>query len=410
MSLEAMMMALAQRAGRIKGTPNYIPEEYETEEPMQQSEQAEKSAQTVGQQIAGMMFPKQGENFKPMGAPVEEVRSWQQPQAQAQPQARTPSASSARDASLLMGDFVPDVVKQQIVAGYQPKEAKTYTLGEGQKVFGNDGRLIAQNEGEDELTGKIRVAKENGFKAGTPEFNQVVYGRPSLDGGGSKEINDIKAREAYVVQQGGDPKTPESQAFIKFAQPLKSEGGIKFTDTDKKQIIEADASYNDARALNGTFDKALELNRKAYSGPLAGVRGDAAAAIGLDAGKATQELSSVLKASALELAQKMKGALSDNDIKFLNSIGGDLSNDPQVRENIILRLQAINQKGAAFYKMQGEQLRGGGYFKQGGGQDGQPQQSQQQPSSQGGLAVGTVKNGYRFKGGSPNDKSNWEAQ
>jgi hypothetical protein len=96
-------------------------------------------------------------------------------------------------------------------------------------------------------------------------------------------------REQALQARGLDPKDPRNQQFV-LTGKFPREDAQPLTATDKKAILEADDAVMAATNVIGNLQKIKELSKKAYEGPLAGVRGYATSLMGSEAGTATSEM------------------------------------------------------------------------------------------------------------------------
>lgn len=133
--------------------------------------------------------------------------------------------------------------------------------------------------------------------------------------------------------------------------------------TAQKELFEADEAIEAGGSVISALDKALELNDKAYSGPMADTRGWAASQVGMEGGVATQDLKNIVTAQALENLKAVFGGMpTEGERKILIEIQGSVDQAPEVRKGIFERAKAMAEKRITFNKKKAEALRSGEYF------------------------------------------------
>jgi hypothetical protein len=152
--------------------------------------------------------------------------------------------------------------------------------------------------------------------------------------------------------------------------------------TDKKAIFEAEDANVPLQSTLETLRRAKELAPKAFSGYTAGVRGtiganlpSIAGAVGIDpkSAEATVELNQLLSGEAIKnMAETLKGATTDSEMNRFTSILADPNAPPQLKIRTIERMETLAVRKAQINDARIKQLRGGDYFKEGGGAASQP--------------------------------------
>lgn len=145
--------------------------------------------------------------------------------------------------------------------------------------------------------------------------------------------------------------------------------------TDKKAIFQAEDALP---ALQGTIEnlnRALELNDKTFSGFGAGIRGDIASklpsSIAPKGAVETAEWSKIMEPEALQnMANTLKGATTDFELKKHIGMLADASTTPSVRKGVIQRMKKLAERKLEIEQSRINDLRGGSYFKEGGGASG----------------------------------------
>lgn len=254
---------------------------------------------------------------------------------------------------------------------------------EWQFVNGADGTLLRANQrtGAVEPIGNFGRNQQQ-FRVLTPEErsqygigaeDRRVYqmgpnGQISAVGGAGQTINvgnEVEARKAAAAQAGLTEDDPRYQGFI-LTGKIGKESEQDLTATDKKAILEADEAVMNAEGVLPLLGRALELNDRAYSGPLAGTRGMITGSLGSDAGEATLELDNVVTGQALgQLKAIFGGAPTEGERKILLDMSGSSSLPPSVRKGIYQRAMQAVERRLNTYRDRANELRGGTFYKPG---------------------------------------------
>ena len=175
-------------------------------------------------------------------------------------------------------------------------------------------------------------------------------------------INQLQRR---AVEAGLAPGSPEYKEFM-------AKGGDKpLTIVDKKAILEAEDKLSLNRNSIKLLDQAIGMNRNAYSGPFASSRGYAASIFGSERGETTQNLENIIQSQALNsLRDVFGGNPTEGERNVLLELQGSMNQAPNVREEIWKRAKDL--AGIRLKKNEDEanQIRGGTYYKPGGGSSG----------------------------------------
>lgn len=168
---------------------------------------------------------------------------------------------------------------------------------------------------------------------------------------------------------GIDPASPEGRKalFPRTDTPISA--------TDKRAIFKAE---DEIPAIQGTIEnlnRALELNDKTFSGFGAGIRGDIASklpsSIAPTGAMETAEWSKIMGPEALQsMASTLKGATTDFELKKFIEMLGDPSTPALIRKSIIERMKRLSERKLEIEQSRVNDLRGGSYFKDGGGPGG----------------------------------------
>lgn len=209
-------------------------------------------------------------------------------------------------------------------------------------------------------------------------YGNPVGGAPSSGGGPSPSPSDT----------GAPSVAPGVRPIIPGKKP-----DDKLTAGDRKAIFEAE---DENAKLDSTVDalkRALELNPQTFTGYTAGFRGALGSKSpvnipGIDpkAAEATAEWEKVMSQEALKtMANTLKGATTDFELRKYVDMLADPSTPAEIRGRIITRMLQLSERQRGINQTRMDQLRGGSYFKPGGGQSTAPTQQPSAPQGGGGI-------------------------
>ena len=214
---------------------------------------------------------------------------------------------------------------------------------------------------------RAAAAQQYGLDPNSPEGRNFI-----LSGDLSKGGNDFADRQQAAQQFGLQPDDPAYRSYV-LTGKMPREDQAPLTATDKKAILEADEMVQTADTALPLLDRALEINDQAYSGPLAGTRGYISGTFGSDAGQATLEYDNLVQQQALATLKATFGAApTEGERKILLEIAGSSNQPPEVRKAILERAKQAVVRRQQFYRDRASEMRGGSFYKPGGG--GMPQQ------------------------------------
>lgn len=269
---------------------------------------------------------------------------------------------------------------------------------------------LAQAE-DDRARGELRQVGNELVRIGPDGAVASIY-----KGEGKGGMDTPEGRASVAAQYGLEPGSDAFQSFV-LTGKLPREDQQSLTATDKKAILEADDKVATNQAVKKALEEALKLNDQANEGWFAGMR----ATLGNnlpdlmvpdfisspESSAATTNLDNAVVGQALtQLKAVFGGNPTEGERKILLDLQGSSSQPKAVRKEIFDRAMRAADARLAINQREAEQLRGGTYYKPGGGATGGS------PSGAGGNApqVGTVMDGYKFKGGNPADPASWEKQ
>lgn len=187
-----------------------------------------------------------------------------------------------------------------------------------------------------------------------------------------------ESRRAAAEANGLTPDNPAYQSFI-LTGKMPREDQSPLTATDKKAILEADdmvaANENAILAL----DQAMNINDKVNQGVGASARGALGNALpdfmvpdfvsSPESSAATAEYDNLVIGQALQSLKSIFGAApTEGERKILMEMQGSASLPKEVRRGILERAKALAERRLDFNRQRSESLRGGSFYKPGGGQ------------------------------------------
>jgi hypothetical protein len=212
------------------------------------------------------------------------------------------------------------------------------------------------------------------FNEDTGEFIQAPGGK----------VDEYTQRQQAAERFGISPDDPAYKSFL-LTGKMPREDQAPLTATDKNAILQADEMVLAAQSAIPLLDRALELNKEAYDGPTAGLRGTITGNFGNDSGQATIELENVVMSQALAQLKAIFGAApTEGERKILMDISGSVGQPAPIREAIFTRAKQAAERRMEFYKQRSGELRGGTYYKPNGQQQA-PQAPQGQQRTQTGV-------------------------
>lgn len=260
--------------------------------------------------------------------------------AEEKKQKRQEEAEAKKQRDAFMATLPPDVrMKAMSIPGYldsyieatdpnlqQPSEPKRYEVGNN--LVDADGNVVCDGGG------------------GSIEAPPV------------KTIYDQATGQEQVVEWTGSEWKPLGGK--------KAKGDSRSSATELKELWQ---SEDEIPALDGTIsslNRALELNKKTFTGVTAGVRGWAGTAIpgaGMvmdpNAAAATREFGQIMSLEAIKsMAETLKGATTDRELSQFVEILADPSTPPDIRERTITRMMTLAKRQKAIKMQRVNELRG----------------------------------------------------
>ncbi len=186
-----------------------------------------------------------------------------------------------------------------------------------------------------------KQAKDEGLQPGTPEFQKRVG--QIADANVEKQMAQVNATLANMsVAQANLALNQQKFQNVQAQQ-------AKLTAPEVKLKTETEDSLNSIKGSMGILKRAFDLNKNSMSGSLV----DKAARIALEAAGSkdpvllnTQELENLLTDQMISSAsEKLKGVLSDSDIKLLSLVSGAKAKNQEERRRIMLNAYGALQRG-----------------------------------------------------------------
>lgn len=188
-----------------------------------------------------------------------------------------------------------------------------------------------------------KQAQDEGLVPGTPEFQKRV--------GQIAEMN-VEKQMAQINATLANMGT--AQANLALAQQkfdFQQTQAAKLTAPELKLKTETEDSLSSVKGAMQDLKRAFDLNKNSMGGSLV----DKAARVALETAGSkdptllnTQELENILKGSMISTAaEKMKGVLSDSDIKLLSEVSGAKAKNQEERRRILINAYGALQRGMA---------------------------------------------------------------
>lgn len=254
----------------------------------------------------------------------------------------------------------------------------------------SDPQMRATLEANPQLIEEYVMATNPAFqKPEKPTFMEVngkivnpMTGEVVFDGGGSNPdgiLGQVADRQAAAEAMGLSPDDPAYQAYV-LTGKMPREDQAPLTATDKKAILEADDAVLANTAVIDQLSSVItpdasgkSLNDRAGSGMFAGVqsfaaRNDPTGIFDDTTGQATTELQNIILNQALSSLKSIFGAApTEGERKILVDLQASIDKTPQERKPIIERAIRMAKARLEFNKQRADGLRGGSYYKSGGG-------------------------------------------
>lgn len=186
-----------------------------------------------------------------------------------------------------------------------------------------------------------KQARDEGFQPGTPEFQKRV--------GQIAEMNIEKQMAQINATLAGMSAQQANMALAQQKFTFQQQQAARLTPKELELKVAAEDSLASVRGAMQALDRAFTLNKNSMGGSLI----DKGARLALEAAGSkdptllnTQELENLLTDQMISSAsEKMKGVLSDSDIKLLQMVSGAKSKNQEERKRIILNAYGALKRG-----------------------------------------------------------------
>lgn len=281
-----------------------------------------------------------------------------------------------------------------------PERAAGVAIGAGQTGLGTT--LLAQEEGKRRFAMEQQRAAEAAARAerglGIQE-QELELRRKAME---QKSPEAVMAERRKAVEDAGvDPTDPRYRDFIiSGTMPRQPD----LTSTDKIAIQKAENETADLETTVEALNRAKELNPQTLTGMGASTRAYIGGNIvpdfpGFDKTKAnaTLEWEKIMAPEALQaMAATLKGATTDFELRKYIDLLAEPATPIKIRESVINRLIKLSERKKQINETRMREIRGGTYYRPGGGQSA-PTATQSPPSSQGGGNIPPPPAGFRIQ-------------
>lgn len=287
---------------------------------------------------------------------------------------------------------------QAFASGFKPEEIKAlapqqvnpYSLSPGGRLVGPDGKIIAEAPFKPEPQKLPPIGELQAYADTLPPGpkKQQVQG----------QINNMARAPKYATAGGGGgpavalPPKPLPPGALKMEQDALDKVGIAAS-------INADLAAVDAQIKAGKLKFGPVSNLANAGRNLAGVSSEES--------RNFSSFKSTLERLRNESLRLNTGVQTDGDAqRAWNELFQNI-NDTGLVQQRLDEIQRINERGAELQKLRADSVRANYGLQPVDASQYEKQPAALKPPS-GGPAVGTVENGYRFKGGDPAQPSSWE--
>jgi hypothetical protein len=193
-----------------------------------------------------------------------------------------------------------------------------------------------------------------------------------------------QAPQAQIIQTDAGPMQLVGGKAVPIVGPdgkpvsAPKKGAAGLSATAQKELFEADDAVQNGMGAISSLQKALELNKDAYSGVGAATRATIVSNLpGQSKGAdATIAMENIIKDQALTSMKSIFGGNpTEGERAILLDLQASASKTPKQREEILGRAMQAAQRRLDFNKQKADNLRGGSYMSEGGAPKAPPAQT-----------------------------------
>lgn len=171
------------------------------------------------------------------------------------------------------------------------------------------------------------------------------------------KLTSVKEGDTLIAT---DPRTGKHEII--------ATGGNKLSDGDKEAIREADTSIQQGRAAVGSLKQAIAISPTAFNGATASMRGYITGQFGTGQGQNTTFMNQLVQEQALgQLKATFGGNPTEGERKVMLDLQGSANMPHDLRVKIWKRAVDLAEQRIRMNEQRAEQIRGGTYYKPGGG-------------------------------------------
>lgn len=283
----------------------------------------------------------------------------------------------AANSNLLISSGHPELAAMGLRLQQQQVENQRAQAAQGiqQQQLGisqsREAREAATYE-EDSPEGRTKKLVTAGISPSSPRAQEfIATGKmPALSDPSFEE--QVEKRRKVAEQLGMKPDSPGYQSYVATGK-MPREDAQPLTATDKKILDTMDEQIISGASSIDSLKRAKGLSLKAYSGPGAGAIGYGTSFLGRSselgkAGIATENLHNEVMVNVLSQLKATFGAApTEGERKILVELAGSVNKPDAVRQDILSRAILMAQVRLDQHRRKADNLRGGTYYKPGGG-------------------------------------------
>lgn len=183
-----------------------------------------------------------------------------------------------------------------------------------------------------------------------------------------------QAPQAQIIQTDSGPMQLVGGRAMPITGPdgkpvsAPKKGAAGLSATAQKELFEADDAVQNGMGAISSLNKAMELNKNAYSGVGASTRATIMSNLGSSpSADATIAMENIIKDQALTSMKSIFGGNpTEGERAILLDLQASASKTPKQREEILTRATQAAQRRLDFNKQKADALRGGSYMSEGG--------------------------------------------